>query len=107
MQNENLSRSENERKNHPSEAEQIRNMADCHKLPELGMQALAEGWTPSEFNKRALVEVGERNNQVRSEPRNDHGTTNAQTPNHYMGMPCDNSHYGRVPLLPPIWASRP
>lgn len=47
----------------------IRSMASEHDLDELGRQGIAEGWTPAQFNEKALAEVGKRNSQARSESR--------------------------------------
>ena len=59
----------------------IRSMADAHNLDELGREAISEGWSAEEFNRKALDKVGERNNAARAEsghdgevdlPNNDH-----------------------------------
>lgn len=45
--------------------EAIRQLADEHEVPELGRECIDEGVTVSEFNKRALVAIGERNTAAR------------------------------------------
>lgn len=49
----------------------IKSVADKYELPELGREAITDGWDIAEFNKRALEEVGKRNNQARSESGHD------------------------------------
>lgn len=52
-------------------ADSIRSVADHHNLPELGREAISEGWSLEDFNKRALDEVGKRNNVARAESSHD------------------------------------
>lgn len=68
-----LNRSEPKRANQDSHqdshdeqerAAAIRSMANQHDLPELGMQALAEGWSLEDFNRRALNLISSRNDQA-------------------------------------------
>lgn len=43
----------------------IKGVADEFDLPELAREAISEGWSLEDFNKRALESVGERNNKAR------------------------------------------
>lgn len=49
----------------------IRSMSETHELPELGRQAIEEGWTYEDFNHEALAKIGERNNKARTESKHD------------------------------------
>lgn len=44
----------------------IRSLADKHEVPEIGRQAISEGWDVAKFTERALEEIGKRNNEARS-----------------------------------------
>ena len=74
----------------------IREMSDLHDLQQLGIAAIAEGSSLAEFNRRAMDEVTRRNASARTDVR-DTGerSTPRHAPNHYAGMPCDTSAYGR------------
>lgn len=49
-----------------SRMDSIRSLADKHEVPELGRQAISEGWDVSKFTEKALEEIGKRNNEARS-----------------------------------------
>lgn len=49
----------------------IKSVADKYELPELGREAISEGWSLEDFNKRALDAIGERNNKARSETKSE------------------------------------
>jgi len=75
----------------------IRGMADLHDLQQLGISAIAEGLSLADFNRRALDAVSTRNDNARTDFR-DTGverSTPPHSPNHYAGLPCDNSAFGR------------
>jgi HK97 family phage major capsid protein len=55
-------------------ANKIRSTAENFELDsvsELAVRAIDEGWSPEQFNKEALDEIGKHNNEVRSEYRPD------------------------------------
>jgi len=74
----------------------IREMGDLHGLESLALAAIAEGSSLAEFNRRAMDEVTRRNDNARTDFR-DTGERSApkHSPNHYAGLPCDNSAFGR------------
>ena len=74
----------------------IREMGDLHGLESLALAAIAEGLSLADFNRRALDAVSTRNDNARTDVR-DTGerSTPRHAPNHYAGMPCDTSAYGR------------
>lgn len=45
----------------------IQSVADKYDLPELAREAISEGWDASEFNKKALEKVGERNSKAKAD----------------------------------------
>ncbi|MDO8864043.1 phage major capsid protein [Haliea sp. E1-2-M8] len=75
----------------------IRQASERFDLPTLGMRAIAEGWPVEKFQTEALLATAERNENSRQ--YHDEGDTTpapSHNPNHYAGMPCDNSKYGRA-----------
>jgi HK97 family phage major capsid protein/HK97 family phage prohead protease len=46
-------------------------LADKYELPELGRQAVIEGWEVPQFNEKALEEIGKRNNAAREKSKHD------------------------------------
>jgi HK97 family phage major capsid protein len=49
----------------------IDGLADKYELPDLGRQAVSEGWDVPTFNEKALEEVGKRNNAARAKSKHD------------------------------------
>ena len=49
--------------------EAIRGLSDLHDLGDLAKQGISEGWSLTDFNKKALEVVGERNQKARTESR--------------------------------------
>ena len=49
----------------------IRSLAEAHDLDDMGREAISEGWTVSQFNTKALEEIGKRNTAARAESNHD------------------------------------
>lgn len=49
----------------------IDSLADKYDLPDLGRDAISEGWTVAQFNEKALEKIGQINNQARSQSSHD------------------------------------
>lgn len=47
----------------------IEMLATEYRSEELGKQAISEGWTVEDFNKKAMEEVGERNNRAKAQAK--------------------------------------